>query len=190
MDPINRSKAVKQEADDIIERVGVLDILRPFGRVTFTGSYFLDTMIFPDIDLYIPSVPIPTIFEIGSDFATHELTTAVVFEKSRNPSLPGGLYLKARFNYGDWGRPWKLDIWSLEEAHIDEKMAEMCRFQEKMTPEQREQIIRYKFSILTSQHRTPMFSGYFIYKAFLDEGITDFEEVTRYLIENGIKMQQ
>ena len=103
--------------------------------------------------------------------------------------LPKGLYLKPRVNYGDWGRPWKIDIWSLDEKVIMDRMTDMRRFQAKMTPGLRKQIITYKLSVMTPQKRTPAYSGYYIYKAFLDEGIADFGSVTRYLIANGIQME-
>ena len=188
MNPLQRTKIIKQEADAILEKVGVFQILESYGNVTPTGSYFLDTMVYPDIDLYIPKIPISEMFNIGSKLAAHELTSEVVFQKSRVSALPGGLYLKARFEYGDWGRLWKLDIWSLEDTLIEKQMAEMVRFKGRMTEELREKIINYKYSMLTDKHRTPTFSGYFIYKAFLDEGMTDFDDVTRYLIESGIKI--
>jgi hypothetical protein len=186
--PLKHANALKREANYVLEKVKVNQILASYGKVTPTGSYFLDTMVYPDIDLYLSKVSIPTLFEIGGKLAAHELTTEIVFEKSRITALPGGLYLKARFDYGEWGRPWKLDIWSLEDSLIDERMAEMMRLQKVMTTALRESIIRYKLSVMTEVHRTPRFSGYFIYKAFLDEGIRDYEEVTRYLVKNGIKM--
>ncbi len=189
MDPLKRSRILRLEADAILEKIGVFQTLEPYGKVTLTGSYYLDTMVFPDIDLYIPKVSISELFKIGSKLAVHKLTTEIVFQKSDIVSLPGGLYLKARFEYGEWGRQWKLDIWSLEESLIKKQMAVMHQFKEKMVDELREKIINYKYSILTAEHRTPTFSGYFIYEAFLDEGMTDFEEVTNYLIANGIKIK-
>jgi hypothetical protein len=69
-------------------------------------------------------------------------------------------------------------------------MADMRHFQAKMTPEMREKIINYKLSVFTPQLRTPAYSGYYIYKAFLDEGFNDFERVTQYLIANGIHVEQ
>jgi hypothetical protein len=65
----------------------------------------------------------------------------------------------------------------------------MFHFQEKLTPSLREQIIRYKLSVMTSQKRTPVYSGFYIYKAFIDEGLSDFSSVTRYLIACGIQIQ-
>lgn len=188
--PIERASKLRKEADMILGYTGLLDILHPFGKVYPSGSYFLDVMVYPDIDLYITKVSVEQLFEIGAQIAKCELVTQVVFEKTDDPiRLPDGLYLKSRLQYGDWGRPWKIDLWSLAEAVIQDKMADMHRFSGKLTPEMRLQIIRYKLSVLTPQMRTPMYSGYYIYKAFLDEGLTDDESVTRYLISNGIKLE-
>lgn len=188
--PIERASKLRKEADMILGYTGIFDILRPYGKVYPGGSYFLDVMVYPDIDLYITRVSLDQLFEIGAQIAKCELVTQVVFEKTDDPiRLPDGLYLKSRLQYGDWERPWKIDLWSLAEAVIQDKMADMHRFSGKLTPEMRLQIIRYKLSVLTPQMRTPMYSGYYIYKAFLDEGLTDDESVTRYLISNGIKLE-
>jgi hypothetical protein len=189
MDILERAAKLREEADIVMEKVNLAGILRPYGKVSFVGSYLLDVMVYPDIDLYIPKISLEQIFEIGARFALSPLVTQVVFEKSNEPTLPGGLYVKPRIQYGDWGRPWKIDIWSLEEAVIAQKMEDMQRFKHKMTPHLREQIIRYKYSLMTPAHRTPIFSGYFTYRAFLDESLTDFEQVTRYLVAHGVDLE-
>jgi len=188
MDPLERSAALRQEADLVLQKVRLHEILQPYGRLVPTGSYYLDVMIYPDIDLYISKVSIEELFAIGGQLAACEMVYQVVFERSRTADLPGGLYLKPRIEYGQWGRPWKIDIWSLQDRVIDEKMAEMFRFKQAMTAEVKERIVRYKYSILTESRRTPMYSGYYVCRAFIDEGLTDFEAVTQYLVEHGIQM--
>lgn len=156
MNPLERSAAIRKEADVIIETINLYGILSPCKRIQMIGSYFLDTMIYPDIDLYVSKVSIKQLFEFGERFAQHPLVYEVVFQKSQEPDLPGDLYLKPRIKYGNWGHPWKIDIWSLDEKIIDEKMEEMYHFKEKMTEDIRKKIIRYKYSILTKQHRMTM----------------------------------
>ena len=186
---IERSSLLRREADFILKETGLLAILSRRGKVTFTGSYFLDVMVYPDVDLWMPKVSQEEIFHMAAEIAASPLVWQVVFEKSKDPNLPGGLYLKARVDYGDWSRPWKIDIWSIEQALLEKKMDEMEHFQRKLTPELRQQIILYKDSLLTSEGRTPMYSGYFIYKAFLDEGLSDPQEVTQYLVDQGIQVE-
>ena len=188
--PLERAAKLRQEANIVLGLVRLYDILRLYGKVFPTGSFFLDVMAYPDIDLYLTKVNLEQLFHIGAKLARCDLVTQVVFEKTDDPvNLPNGLYLKLRMNYGDWGRPWKIDIWSLDEKVIMDKMTEMRHFQSRMTPEQREQIIDYKLSVMTTQKRTPVYSGYYVYRAFLDEGLTDSDGVTQYLISHGINLE-
>jgi hypothetical protein len=186
--PLERADKLKGEADLVLKLIRMEEILLPYSRVFPTGSYYLDVMAYPDIDLYITKITLEQLFEIGSQIASNGQVTQVLFEKSDDlEHLPQGLYLKSRVHYGDWGRPWKIDLWSLPEDVIMHKMEVMQHFQQTITPQLRERIISYKLSVLTPKKRTPMYSGYYIYKAFIDEGMSDFENVTRYLISCGIE---
>ena len=187
-DPIERSAALRREADVVMREVRLHEIIAPYGAVQLQGSYYLDLMMYPDIDLFIPPVSLDELFAIGAQLAASELVTQVKFQKWAPETLPGGRYAQARVRYGDWGRPWKLDIWSVDAAVAKMQLAEQEGFKRKLTKPLREQILRYKYSILNKHHRTPVFSGYFIYKAFLDEAMTDFDAVTSYLIANGVQV--
>jgi hypothetical protein len=188
MNPLERSALLRQEADVVMREIRLHEIFAPYGRIVPTGSYFLDVMVYPDIDLYVSKVTLEQVRQIQDQLAASPLVYEVKLQESDDPTLPDGIYIKPRIKYGAWERPWKIDIWSVADAVRAEKMVAMVRFKAQMTPRLREQIIRYKTSILTSKHRTPMYSGYFVYKAFIDEGITDFEQVTKFLIVNGIQM--
>ena len=189
MNPVERSIKLRIEADFILQDVKLYEIIGSDRRVTPTGSYYLDLLMYPDIDLYISKVSIEEIFAIGEQFAKGERVIQVVFERSRIKQLPGGLYLKLRVGFGNWGRPWKIDIWSVDDIVVDEKMKEVDHFKAQLTPHLREQILKYKCSVLTKGHRTPMYSGHFIYKAFIDEGLTDYGDITKYLVTHGIRME-
>ncbi len=187
MNALERAAALRQEADAVLDLIHLEDIVKPYGCITPTGSYALDVMAYPDIDVYIPLVSIPDLFAIGAKIAQVEAVWQVVFEKSNDPTLPEGFYLKPRIRYGDWGRSWKVDIWSIAEDTLREKTALMNHFAEKMTPALRESIVNYKQAVMTEDLRTPMSSGFFIYRAFLDEGLVEFPDVTQYLLDHGIR---
>jgi hypothetical protein len=187
MDALARAAQLRREADTVMSMIRLREIVEPYSRIVPTGSYFLDVMVYPDIDLYLTPITHDQAQQICVQLAAAPLVREVKFEED-NPTLPGGLYIKPRINYGAWGRPWKIDIWAVDQTTIDEKMVDMLRFQAQMTPALREQIIRYKAAIINAKHRTPMYSGYFIYKAFIDEGMSASEQVMQYLVEHGIEM--
>ena len=186
-EPLALAERLHQQAGQVLSDLRLAEIIAPYGAITPTGSYYLNVMVYPDIDIYLPKVSIAQLFSVGGQLAQAEGVVQAVFEQN-DPMMPGGLYFKLRIANNAWGRPWKVDLWSLDPDLLEQKMAPMRHFLARLTPELRRQILRYKLSVLTSTGRTPMYSGYFIYKAFIDEGMTDFEQVTQYLRANGIQL--
>jgi hypothetical protein len=185
-EPLALAERLHQQAGQLLAGLRLAELVAPYGAITATGSYFLNVMVYPDIDVYLPMLSIAELFTVGGQLAQAEGVVQAVFEQN-DPMMPGGLYFKLRIANDTWGRPWKVDLWSIDAELLEEKMAPMRHFIARLTPELRLQILRYKLSVLTSAGRTPMYSGYFIYKAFIDEGLTDFKQVTQYLRANGIQ---
>jgi len=183
-----RARALRIEADEVLDRIQLREHCSGIGKITPTGSYFLDVMMYPDIDLYLPPTSPGTLMGVGTRLAALDCVKRVVFEKGGPAELAAGLYLKPVVEHGSWGRPWKIDIWSLPMSIIEKKQEELLRIRERMTSEQREGILECKFKLLTDAGRTPMFSGIHIYRAVIDEGLEDFESIVRYLRVNGISV--
>jgi hypothetical protein len=188
MSPLERAEKLRQEAHFLLIELKLYEAFAPFGGLTIGGSCFLGVQAYPDLDIYVPPVPVEDYLKIRDHLAAYPLVTRVVFKDSDEAAFPGGLYLKTYVAYGDWQRPWKIDIWSVETRYYEPQIAQLARWKTVLTEELREQIVAYKLSILNEKYRTPMYSGYYIYRAFLDEGLREPAEVTRYLIKNGVEM--
>jgi hypothetical protein len=188
MKPVERAAKLKQEAGEVLKLVGLAERIEPWGRITPTGSYLLDVMAFPDLDLYVPPIPMKELIDIGAAVAEIDIVQKVAFEKSNAPTLPGAAYLMLSIDYGNWGRPWMVHMWSLDEDMLNARMEIYQDFRAKITPVLREKILEYKHAVMTLDERTPRFIGYYIYQAFLEEGLVEFPDVTSYLNEHGIKI--
>ncbi len=186
MKPIERSAKLKKEANQLLREIKLAELCRDIGELTPTGSYYLDVMIYPDIDLYLPPATPGQLFQIAAHLVENHPVLRVNFLNGGPGPLKNALYIKPVIAMGDWERPWKVDIWAVSQAFIDQKTAELRKYKEIMTPELRELIVDYKYSILNEEFRTPMFSGIFIYQAVLDHGLRNFAEITEYLRENSI----
>lgn len=186
MDPLDRAALLHQEADFVMHAIRFHEIMAPYGPLTFTGSYYLDLMAFPDIDVEVPTMTPMQIFTILAQLFASPLVNQVEFEKPNDPRLPDGLYFKPRIDYGNWGRPWKIDIWSLTPAEIAAGAMEMAGLKSLITPETRQVILNYKVARLNAQNRTPKGSGWWIYQAVLVEGIKEAGEIDAYLFSKGI----
>ena len=186
-EPLALADRLHQQAGQLLEELRLAEIIAPYGATTPTGSYYLNVMVYPDIDVYLPKLSIAELFSVVGQLAQAAGVVQAVFEQN-DQMMPGGLYFKLRIANKEWERPWKVDLWSIDPDLMEEKIAPMRNFLDCLTPELRLQIIRYKLSVLTPAGRTPMYSGYFIYKAFIDEGFTDFEQITQYLRTNGIRV--
>jgi hypothetical protein len=188
MTPEERSKRLQKEADKVLAMVHLRQHCAHIGKIVPTGSYFLNCMMYPDIDLYIPLVPVEILFGIAIKIARYDCVKKINFEKGGSGDLMKGLYLKPVIQYGEWERLWKIDIWSLPINIINEKQKELEDIKTRMTSEQKEIILNYKFSILTETGRTPMFSGIYIYRAVVNLGLKDFTKITEYLRKNEINI--
>ena len=98
--PRKRANELKSEADDIIYKQGLKEIIKPYGKVYFTGSYFLDLMSWPDLDVELSMEPDPfsleTFFILGKDIAELLHVSSMTFYnrilfKIRD-TTPDGLY--------------------------------------------------------------------------------------------------
>ncbi len=189
MTPEKISCALRREADKVLSLLCMHDACLHVGEIIPTGSYFMDLMIYPDIDLYLPPAKAEDFLRIAIPVSSYECVRRINFKRGGPGDLKRGLYLKLVIRYGNWQRPWKIDIWSLPMAVVETKQAKLTDLKCRMTSWDRELILQTKHALLTSAGRTPMFSGLHIYEAVIDHHLHQLEAIIEYLRVNGIDVQ-
>ncbi len=186
MIPEDRSRALKQEADEVLDLIGLEALVAPIGPLTSTGSYFMDLMMYPDIDVNIPLTSPERLVGVGMELSKLDCVRKLRYLRGGDGDLRDSFYLKPEVQYGEWGRLWKIDIWSHPQSFLEKSRAEMADLKRRLTAAHRAIILDTKYRLLTPEGRTPMYSGIFIYRAVINHGMVEHDEIAEYLRSNGI----
>ncbi len=185
------SNELQKEAKDVLDNKLLWIPFTSNGKIHVTGSTYLDLLVFPDLDVYYEANDSVDIVDVFSEAARHIIVTNEVtsleIEKElykRYSQVPKGIFFQYRINNGK--RLWKVDIWAISDKTVFEKqMLESRKFKEKITESNRKLILLVKDKLAKPFGRTPCFSSYLVYKAVLEEGINDVDQIFDYIRKQG-----
>ncbi len=148
MDLIKKSENLKIDADQVIAQSKIKELLGRLGLVTFVGSYALDLLYRPDIDIFVQSskcfrqkaVELTKVF-LDSDF--FQTVGFADWSIKQPPNGVTGFYWEL-IHFSDKYQ-WKFDVWytaieDIKTIEVTKRIAEKL----KEKPEARQQILQLK----------------------------------------------
>ena len=188
---VKHSRLLHQEASDLLNKEGLLPILRSFGATRVIGSYALDMMTWPDIDI---SMKLPNdqnvdlFFEIAKKIATKFQITKMSYSNHFIRNFPGfdhGLYWGIRLRYAE--REWKIDLWGYSDADYQTHIAEFDALHRQLQRADRTAILRIKHVICQHpDYRGNVYNSMAIYRAVLEDEVESVDEFKAWLEKNHI----
>ena len=168
--------SIKAHADRLIRETRILEILRRHGTPVITGSCFMNTMAWNDLDLYLQPTPDFDPYAMISD-----LNAALRPFRFDGFVNEGGIFYGCETNI--IGERWNVDVWVRSETKIAESLAYCTDLLKKMDsmPGAREAILSIKTTLIEKgmygfdKHPQHHYHSRDIYDAVLNEGILTAE---------------
>ena len=175
------SRLLHQEASELLDQEGLLPMLKSFGTTSVIGSYTLDTMTWPDIDISM-NLPkernIELFLELGKRIATKFEITKMSYSNHFIRNFPGfdhGLYWGIQLRYA--GREWKIDLWGYDDTDYQTHIAEFDALHRQLQQVDRAAILRIKHVICQHpDYRGNVYNSMAIYRAVLEDKVESVDE--------------
>lgn len=185
---------LEQKADSFIQTAPYFEIIRAHGPLYFTGSYFLKTMTWPDIDLQLCLQGTQNAKDILSHISASlikekglkKLQFIDFFNYPRPPMTKGFCLGFIAFDeeINDF---WKIDLWILDTILLQENQLFMKNLKENMTPVHHALIMGFKKEWTTLYGRPPKMASYYLYQAIVFENLEKRQDIETYLYSKGVK---
>ena len=180
------SKLLRQEANDLLDKEGLLSMLSAFGTTQVIGSYALDTMTWPDIDISM-NLPdeqnVELFFELGKRIATKFEITKMSYSNHFIRNFPGfdhGLYWGIQLRYAE--REWKIDLWGYGDTDYQKHITEADALYRQLQQADRVAILRIKHVICQHpDYRGNVYNSMAIYRAVLEDKVESVDEFKVWL---------
>jgi hypothetical protein len=177
---MDTSKVLRDEAFEIIEKFGFLEMLGQYGDVRLVGSVALDLVVKPDIDfhLFISKSDVVNIAKsIKSSLVSDERIREIrVSDYLENDSLKIGIdSLLGR------SAEWSIDIWITSDIDTT-GFEETDRIMSLLNEDNRNTILELKRVYLGRGQLHDSMSSV-IYQAVLEDGVSNLEGFEKYLEE-------
>lgn len=182
---LQKAKALQTQANTILQDLDLIKLLAKYGNIEIVGSYALELMSWEDIDLLVIGKPSYKNYldVVNYLFARENVYSMNLqdFRKSIYPDRPKGIYCGISYLM----KPdtfWKIDIWFLLDSTSIDVVNEVKK---KLNNDNRSIILNIKNEMRDKTEHGREVSGMDVYKAVLDEEITDLEGFREYLKKQG-----
>ena len=183
---VKHSRMLRREATELLDKEGLLSMLKAVGTTQVIGSYALDTMTWPDIDISmnLPDAQnVEVFFELAKSIATKFEITKMSYSNHNIRNFPGfdhGLYWGILLRYA--GREWKVDLWGYNDTdyqrHITEANELSCQLQQA----DHLAILRIKHVICQHpDYRGNVYNSMAIYRAVLEDKVESVDAFKTWL---------
>jgi hypothetical protein len=179
------NKELKAEADLLIQKCGLSELLVTYPRWFVGGSHSYDLMCWRDLDIYVldPQHDLQKCFEIG-----YELTRRLSAKKSRFTNNiggePNGLYWGIKLGDERQGA-WKLDIWFLDLVNYEQHANYCASMRDRLTMKNRPIILEIKEAYWRRPEYRDTVTSDLIYRAVLDNGVRTVGDFELFLAEGA-----
>lgn len=182
------NSSIKKEADEILNgNGGLLRILEGYGKVSVSGSYFLDLMTWRDLDIYITSDDIneESFFALGKDISLCLKPSKMSYRNEligRTSHLPKGYYWGCYTNIN--ANAWKVDVWSISQEEFDEKEKAIHDLKSQLNEGQRMVILSLKNGVYSHPLYRKQFFSVDIYHAVIHDNVNNADDFKEWLLHN------
>jgi hypothetical protein len=187
------AQKLKEQARGVLKDIDLIAKLEPHGEVKLTGSFELDLMVWPDIDIQIEIPGKKDKVKAFTDISYELLQNTNIknvklinFIPGRKPTMPVGMYMGLTYKKASFPQ-WKIDIWALSDSCRKESHDYMNLVKNELNSTNRELILDWKHKILNNG-RIPQLGSYMLYRAILIEKLSDPQEIFSYLINNQVDL--
>jgi hypothetical protein len=190
-DLLHKSKRIKSQADKLLQESKILDILAGYGDVLIEGSYALDVMLRPDLDIFVVSQTHDwnKILDIHQKIMSLKYFREIGFInwmdfEDKNLVSLKGYYFQPKVPIDD--QLWKLDIWFITPdqykgssltTHFKELLGE--------DEDKKYRILEIKNAMREGRKYIKGVDGKLIYQAVLENGIKTIDEFKQFLLTNN-----
>ena len=183
---VKHSRQLHQEASELLNKEGLLSMLNAFGTTEVIGSYTLDTMTWPDIDISM-NLPdeqnVECFFELGKRIATRFQITKMSYSNHFIRNFRGfdhGLYWGIQLHYKE--REWKIDLWGYGDADYQAHIADANALYSQLQQADHTAILRIKHVICQHpDYRGNVYNSMAIYRAVLEDKVESVDEFKAWI---------
>jgi hypothetical protein len=178
---LNHSQAIKNEADELLRKYKVVEIIEKFGQVKFTGSYALNLMYKKDIDISLinDNLSVQDFTRLGKELIDNLNSPSVYYRNTRITPVD-----KRPENSLYWGirtSDWFIDLWAMSREVYKRAEKYIEEIKSKLTKKNRLIILQLKSEFLVNKTYGTNFGSRELYDAVLNHKVKSSKQFNLYL---------
>lgn len=179
------NQQLKQEANVLLFDLGFLSALKKYGNPHVIGSYYLDTMTWRDLDVYleVTEFDLEENLNLGKDIGFTLRPHAMNYRNElihKRPGFPDGVYWGI-YTKLEFPETWKIDLWIFDSKQVSTFTEEADKLKTSISEEHRKFLLTIKNVVCKHPRYFADFKSMDIYDAVIKHGVSTVHDFQLWL---------